>query len=56
MHDLEKFSDGETTLFTIDWERKAITTDCGDFYYDYDISFADVKRLYETIKSRLEGE
>lgn len=55
-HDIEEFKDGDSTLFTIDWKGEAVRTECGDFYYDYDISFEDIKRLYETIKKRMEAK
>ena len=37
--------DGESVLFEIDWEAGEVSTKCGDFYYDYSISFEDIGRL-----------
>ncbi len=37
--------DGESVLFEIDWENGVVMTKCGDFYYDYSISFEDIGRL-----------
>lgn len=37
--------DGESVLFEIDWEAGRVSTKCGDFYYDYDISFEEIGRL-----------
>lgn len=37
--------DGESVLFEIDWEEGEVMTKCGDFYYDYSISFEDIGRL-----------
>lgn len=44
------FKDDDIELFDIDWEEKALRTKCGDFYYDYDISFRNIKELYELIE------
>lgn len=40
-----KTADGESTLFEIDWEAGEVRTRCGDFYYDYSISFEEIGRL-----------
>ena len=46
----KEFRDDDMELFDIDWEEKAIRTKCGDFYHDYDISFRNIKELYELIE------
>lgn len=44
-----EFKSDETTLFEIDWEQRTVRTACGDFYYDYDISFDEIAELHELL-------
>lgn len=34
-------NDDSDYLMTADFENRTVRTNCGDFYYDYDISFDD---------------
>ena len=47
-----KSSDEElnSVLLYADFKEKCVTTNCGDFYYDYSISFDDFIKFAEFIK------
>lgn len=36
----------------IDFDKREVTTNCGDFYYDYSIGFDDIIKVAEYIKSK----
>lgn len=38
--------------FLIDFDKEEVETNCGDFYYDYSISFDNIIKLADYIKSR----
>lgn len=45
-------SDGECDMILLyaDFERGYVRTNCGDFYYDYEISFEDFIKFAKFIK------
>ena len=40
----------ESYNLLIDFESREVTTNCGDFYYDYSFSFDDIIKVAEYIK------
>lgn len=45
--DLEESFDGDNLI--IDYENEVVRTNCGDYYYDYGISFKKIKELAKKI-------
>lgn len=48
--DADKYPDAYNLL--IDFENREVTTNCGDFYYDYTVSFDDFIKVAEYIKEK----
>lgn len=48
--DAEK--DKDSYLLIADFDKKEVTTNCGDFYYDYSISFDDFIKFARYIEER----
>ena len=42
----------ETYNLLIDFDKREVSTNCGDFYYDYSISFDDFIKVAEFIKAK----
>lgn len=55
--DAEKYQ--HCYLLIVDFKNRTVTTNCGDFYYGYDISFDDFIKFADYIKEQdkiLNGE
>lgn len=48
--DQDDDDDIDTALLYADFDTGYVRTNCGDFYYDYDISFDDFLKFAEFIK------
>ena len=48
-----KESKDSTPLLIADMERKVVITNCGDFYYDYEIPFEDFIRFTKFLEGKL---
>ena len=42
--------------FKIDWVKREVWTDCGDWYYDYCLTFAEVAQLAKYIEKGIQDE
>lgn len=51
--DAEKYQD--CYILKADFDKKEVTTNCGDFYYDYSISFDDFIKFAKHIEERLKA-
>ena len=47
---------GSCYQLLIKFDKEHVETNCGDFYYDYSISFDDIIELADYIKSRRKNE
>lgn len=48
--------DDGVILLTADFNEKTVRTDCGDFYYDYNISFDDFIKFAHFIEKEEKEE
>lgn len=44
-------SDGNDIVLYADFKNRVVRTNCGDFYYDYDISFDDLFIFSDYVKN-----
>ena len=42
--------------FNIDWTKREVWTNCGDYYYDYSISFSELIQLVKYIDNEIRRE
>ena len=49
----EESDENSTPLLFADMKRKVVITNCGDFYYDYEISFEDFIRFAKFLEGNL---
>ena len=49
-----RLKDEDTYLLVADFKEKEVRTNCGDFYYDYSISFDDFIKFAHFIENEME--
>ena len=54
--DAKEGESGSNYQFLIDFDKEEVVTNCGDYYYDYSISFDNIIKLADYIKSRRKNE
>lgn len=49
--DAKEDESGSNYQFLIDFDNEVVETNCGDYYYDYSISFDNIIKLADYIKT-----
>ena len=50
LYDDEEAKDSDSYSLIADFDKRVVSTNCGDFYYDYDISFDDFLKFAKHIE------
>lgn len=53
LYDDEEAKDSDSYTLIADFDKRVVSTNCGDFYHDYDISFDDFLKFARHIEKEV---